>query len=187
VRLRALQISSFAAVLSFAHPLPLHGTLANGQRYAVRFSDVDGRTFSTADGHVTVVVLTALEDLTRARTVGDHVPDFCLGNENYRMITVLDFKQKHTQLGRAVAVMLIRHRINEEAKRLQTRYNAMKIVRPARQDVYVVADFDGTISAQLGTQPGAALFHVFVFDRDGELLRQWEDVPSAEELAAVIK
>jgi hypothetical protein len=28
---------------------------------------------------------------------------------------------------------------------------------------------------------------VFVFDRKGELLQQWNDVPSAADLAAVVK
>jgi hypothetical protein len=187
VRLRAFQIFTVTAVLSFVLAVHLHGTLSNGQRYGVNFSDVDGRTLSTADGHMTVLVLTTTEDVTRARAAGDHVPDFCLGNENYRMITVLHFKKQHTRLGRAVAMMLVRHRLDEEAKRLQARYNAMKITRPARQDVHVVADFDGTVSAQLGAESGIPTFHVFVFGRDGELLHQWNDVPSSEELAGAVK
>jgi hypothetical protein len=187
VRPRALQIFFAATVLPFGLAGQLHGAPSSGQPYTVKFSDVDGRTLSTADGHVTILVLTTTEDLTRAHAVGDNVPDYCLGNANYRMITVLHFKRRHTQLGRAIAMTLVRHRINEEAKRLQTRYDAMKIARPARQDIYVVADFDGTIAAQLGAQPSATGFHVFVFGRDGELLEQWDDVPRAEQLAAVVK
>ena len=168
-------------------PALLYGTLSNGQRYAVKFSDVDGRALSTANGHVIVLVLTAREDLTRARAVGDHVPDYCLGNANYRMITVLNLRKRYTRLGRAIAMTLVRHRVDEEAKRLQTRYDAMKIAHPARQDIYVVADFGGMIAAQLGAEPGATPFHVFVFGEHGELLRQWDDVPSAQELAAAVK
>ncbi len=185
--LRALQIFLPTAVLSFGLAALLYGTLSNGQRYAVKFSDVDGRALSTANGHVIVLVLTTREDLTRARAVGDHVPDYCLGNANYRMITVLNLRKRYTQLGRAIAMTLVRHRVDEEAKRLQTRYDAMKIAHPARQDIYVVADFGGMIAAQLGAEPGATPFHVFVFGQDGELLRQWDDVPSAKELAAVVK
>ena len=187
MRVRAFQIFIFATALSFVSALHSHGTLSNGHRYAVNFSDVDGRPLSTADGHVTVLVLTTTEDSARAHAVADHVPDYCLGNENYRMITVLHFRKKHSQFGRAVAMMLIRHRLDEEAKRLQTRYDAMKIARPARQDVHVVADFDGAVTAQLGVESGTAVFHVFVFGRDGELLHHWDDVPGAEELAAAVK
>jgi hypothetical protein len=50
-----------------------------------------------------------------------------------------------------------------------------------------VADFDGTASSQLGGQPEATEFHVFVFGRNGELLQQWNEVPSAEDLAAALK
>jgi hypothetical protein len=51
-------------------------------------------------------------------------------------------------------MVFVRHRVDEEAKRLQTRYNARKISRPAREDIYVVTDFDDTISARLGAQSG---------------------------------
>jgi hypothetical protein len=187
VRLRALQIFFAAVVLPVGLTKPLHGALSSGQRYIVKFSDVDCRAISTADGHVTVLVLTTTEDLTQAHVVGDHVPDYCLGNANYRMITVLHFKRRHTRLGRAIAMTLMRHRINEEAKVPHTRYNALKISRPAREDIHIVADFDGSVSAQLGAQPSATGFHVFVFGRDGELLEQWDDVPSAQQLAAVVK
>ena len=160
-----------------------HAALSSGRRYSINFSDIDGRTLSIADDHVTVLVLTTTEDLTRARAVADNVPDYCLGNEKYRMITVL----RLTQLGRPVVMTFVRHRVDEEAKRLQTRYDAKKISHPAREDIHVVTDFDGSIAAQLGAQSGETGFHVFVFGRAGELLQQWDDVPSAQELAAVVK
>jgi hypothetical protein len=187
VKLRALQIFLAAAVLLFGLAGRLHGALSNGQRYTVNFSDVDGRTLSTADGHVTVLVLTTKEDLTRAQAVGDNIPDYCLGNEKYRMITVLKLMKRYTQLGRTVAMTLVRRRVDEQAKRLQVRYEEKKISRPARRDIYVAADFDGSVAIKLGAQPGAIEFHVFVFGPDGELLKQWEDVPTAQELAAALK
>src|SRR5947199_10778068 len=86
VRIRALQIFFTAAVLLFGLAGPLRGALSNGQRYTVNFSDVDGRTLSTAAGHLTVLVLATKEDLTRAYAVRDNIPDYCPGSEQYRMI-----------------------------------------------------------------------------------------------------
>ncbi len=103
------------------------------------------------------------------------------------MITVLNFKRKHTGVGRKIATMLMRHRLNDEAKRLQARYDAKKIASNARSAVFAVADFDGTASSGLGGQPEAADFHLFVFGRNGELLQQWNEVPRAEDLAAAVK
>jgi hypothetical protein len=103
------------------------------------------------------------------------------------MITVVCFTSKHTAIGRKIATALVRHRVNEEAKRLQARYNANKIVRDARSDIFTVTDFDGMASSQLGGQTEATDFHVFVFGGNGELLQQWGDVPSAADLAAVLK
>ena len=167
--------------------LPLHAALSPGQTYNLNFTDVDGRTLSTSDGHITVVVLTTTADPEKARSVGDRVPDYCLGDPNYRMITVLNFSKKHTGIVRRIATMLVRHRLDEEGKRLQRRYDAKKIARDARDDTFAVADFDGALSSQLCVQPGSLDFRVFVFGRNGELLQQWNDLPSAADLAAVIK
>jgi hypothetical protein len=187
VSLRALQFFLFATAASLFPAGPLSGALSNGQRYRVNFVDVDGNALSTADGHVTVLVVTTPLDSEKARSVGDRVPDYCLGNPNYRMITILDFTRKHTGIGRKIAIMFVRHRLNAEAKRLQARYDAKKIASNARSDIFAVADFDGTASSRLGGQPEAADFHVFIFGRNGELLHQWNEVPSAEDLAAAVK
>ena len=88
---------------------------------------------------------------------------------------------------RKIATLLVRHRLDEEAKRLQARYDEKKIARDARGDIFTVTDFDGTVSSQLSGQSPVANFRVFVFARNGELLQQWDDVPTATELAAVVK
>lgn len=185
--LRVLQFFLFATAASLFPAGPLSGALSNGQRYRVNFVDVDGNALSTADGHVTVLVVTTPLDSEKARSVGDRVPDYCLGNPNYRMITILDFTRKHTGIGRKIAIMFVRHRLNEEAKRLQARYDAKKIARDARGDIFTVTDFDGTVSSQLSGQSPEADFHVLVFGRNGELFQQWNEVPSAADLAAVVK
>ena len=163
------------------------GELSTGKTYSVSFVDIDGNKHSTADGHVTIVVLTTSADREQARTVGDHVPDFCLGNPAYRMVTVVHFTGRHMTMGRPIATAFIRHRVNEAAKRLQARYDALKISRDAKSDVFVVTDFDGAIASQLGQPAGATEFCVFVFGKSGELLAQWHSVPSMDELAAAIK
>jgi hypothetical protein len=173
--------------VSLVGAVPLSGVLSHGQRYRINFVDVDGNSLSTADGHETVVVLMTPEDREKARTVGDRAPDYCLGNPSYRMITILNFTRRRTQIGRNIVTMLVRNQLDEEAKRLQARYNEKKIARDARSDIFTVTDFDGMVSSQLGAESAAASFGVFVFGRNGELLQHWDDVPSAKELAAVVK
>ncbi|MGE5209295.1 MAG: hypothetical protein ACM3KL_08200 [Alphaproteobacteria bacterium] len=165
----------------------LRGTLSTGKTYSINFVDIDGNKLSTSDGHVTVVVLVTTADREKARAVGDHVPDNCLGNPNYRMITIVHFKGRHTVIGRRIATSFVRHRVREEAKRLQTRYDLQKLSRDAKGDIYVVTDFDGTAASQLGQNSGATDFSVFVFGRTGQLLAQWPGVPSTAQLAAVLK
>jgi hypothetical protein len=187
VSTHALQIFlSLATALLFA-VMPAHGALSIGNTYSISFVDLDGNKLSTADGHIGIVVLTTAADREQARTVGDHVPDFCLGNPAYRMITVVNFTARHTAIGRRVAVAFIRYRMREAAKRLQARYDSQKISRDAKGDIFVVTDFEGTIASQLGQPAGATDFCVFVFGQTGKLLAQWHSVPSTDELAAALK
>jgi hypothetical protein len=187
VKVRALQIFSFVTVALLVPAALLRGTLSTGATYSISFVDIEGNKLSTADGHVTIVVLTTTADHEKARTVGDRVPDFCLGHPDYRMITVIHFTRRHMTIGRRVATAFIQHRVREEAKRLQARYDAKKISRDASRDIFIVTDFDGTVASQLGQPAGANEFCVFVFGRTGELLAQWHDVPSADQLTGILK
>lgn len=183
----ALQIFLFVATGLFLPAALLPGTRSTGATYSISFLDIDGNKLSTSDGHVTVVVVATTADREKARAVGDHVPDKCLGNPNYRMITIVHFTGRHTVFGRRIATTFVRHRVREEAKRLQERYASQKLSRDAKGDIFVVTDFDGTAASQLGKAAGATDFSVFVFGRTGELLGQWPDVPSSAQLAAVLK
>src|ERR1051325_8679636 len=125
--MRALQFFlSLATVLVLA-VVPANGALSTGNIYSISFVDLDGSKVSTADGHVTIVVLTTPADREQARIVGDHVPDFCLGNPTYRMITIIHFTGRHMAIGRRMATAFVRHRVREETKRLQARYDAPQI------------------------------------------------------------
>ena len=187
VSVRALQIFLLLAMLLFGSGMGARGELSTGKSYSISFADINGQKLSTADGHITIVVLATSADREQARSVGDHAPDFCLGNPAYRMITVIHFTRRHMALGRRMATGFIRHRVREEAKRLQARYDAQKISRDAKSDIFVVTDFDGTIASQLGQSAEATDFCVFVFGQTGELLAQWHRVPSVDELAAAVK
>jgi hypothetical protein len=187
VSTRALQIFLSLGTVLLLAAIPAHAALSTGNTYSISFVDLDGNKVSTADGHVTIVVLTTPADREQARTVGDHVPDFCLGNPAYRMITIIHFAGRHMAIGRRLATAFIRHRVHEEAKRLQSRYDTQKISRDAKSDIFVATDFDGTIASQFGQPAGATDFCVLVFGQSGELLAQWHSVPSTHELAAAIK
>ncbi len=171
---RTLQFFFVIGTLILLPAARLHGGLSIGATYSLGFVDIDGNKHSTADGRVTVVVLTTAADREKARTVGDRVPEHCLGNPVYRMITIIRFARRHTAVGRRIATAFIRHRVNEEAKRLQARYDEK-------------TDFDGSMSSQLGEPEGATDFCVFVFGQNGELIAQWHGVPSAEQLAVALK
>jgi hypothetical protein len=177
----------FAIVLLSTSLASTFGEAAVGESYRINFADVDGNALSTADGHITILVLVGKSNIDKAHALGDRTPDFCLANPTYRLITVLAFEKKHSKPVRMILTSLMRRRVDSEARQLQTRYDRLKIARDPRHDVFAVPDFDGAITKQLGEQPAASLFHVFVFGRNGELLKQWSDVPSGEELTAALK
>jgi hypothetical protein len=175
-----IALALLAASTLTADPVP-------GQIYAVSMVDIDQNKRASADGHVSVFVIGRTTDAERMRTVGDRVPEFCLGDPLYRMITLLRFERVHQAPMRGVINAIVRRRLDAEAQRLQLRYRAKNITRDARRDVSAVTDFDGAIGAGLGLSAGDSAFRVLVFGRKGELIRSWTAVPSPEELAATLK
>jgi len=155
-----------------------------GKTYALKFVDVDGNTQSTADGRITVLVLMNKAGFSKARMVGERVPDRCLANPAYRMITVVKFG-KHSAPVQKFFTVMARGRLDKEAAILQKRYVAQKIEKDARRDVFAVTDFGGVIASQL--QSEQSVFRVFVVGRKGELLQRWDDVPITEQLAEALK
>ena len=75
---RALQFFLFAAVALLLSAALLRGALSSGATYSLSFVDIDGNKLSTANGHVTVLVLATTADWEKAREMGDRVPDYCL-------------------------------------------------------------------------------------------------------------
>lgn len=175
----------FAAVAFFLCVTAPHAVSAVGEIYVLHFTDLDGRRLSTADGHHTVLVIANSEELDRAREVGARIPDYCLGNPDYRMVTVIEFASNHSLPVRALIEAVARRRLEAEARNLQTRYDRLQIKRDARGDVFAAVDFDGSIAAHLAAD--SKKFQVLVLGQNGELAQHWSDVPTEQALAAALK
>jgi len=158
-----------------------------GNNYPLTFTDVDRHQFSTADGHVTIISVVTRRDEAKAQSVGDRVSQISFGDPKIRLITLVNFQQNIILPFRGMVSAVIQHRLDLEAKEVQKSYAERHINRNARDDIFVVADFDGKAVSQLGINPTSAEFAVFIFDGHGRLVRRWSDVPSQEALAQAIK
>lgn len=161
--------------------------LRQGNTYPLTFTDVDRHQLSTADGHVTIISVVTRRDEAKAQSVGDRVTQITLGDPKFRLINLVNFQQNIFPPLRGMVSAVIRHRLETEAKEVQKSYAERHINRNARDDLYVVADFDGKAVSQLGIAPVSSEFAVFVFDGKGRLVRRWSDVPTSEMLAQAIK
>jgi hypothetical protein len=177
----------FFVALMFAAAIADAVQLRPGNTYPLVFTDVDHHQLSTADGHVTVISVVNSRDEAKAQTVGDRVTQFTLGDPKVRLINLVNFQQNILFPLRGMVAAIIRNRLDTEAKDIQKIYAERHINRNARNDLFVVADFDGKAVTQLGIQPTSPEFAVFVFDGHGRLLRRWSDVPSLEMLTQAIK
>jgi hypothetical protein len=171
----------FAAATSSA--IQLHP----GNTYPLTFTDVDRHQLSTADGHVTLISVVNRRDEAKAQAVGDRVSQITAGDPKIRLITLVNFQQNIILPLRGMVSAVIRHRLDDEAKQVQKLYSDRHINRNARDDIFVVADFDGKAVSQLGIAPVSPEFAVFVFDGKGRLVRRWNDVPTPEMLTQAIK
>lgn len=154
--------------------------------FAINFSDLDGNELSTADGHVTVLVFVTSATANNAQTVGDLIPDFCLGNPTYRMITVVEAK-KHLKPIRLAFESIARGRLETAGRRLQARYDDHKITRPARKDVFAVIDYGGEISGKFADKIAISDFCIVILGPTGELRKEWMQLPTTQQLAAALK
>lgn len=161
--------------------------LHQGGTYPLTFTDVDRRQLSTADGHVTIITVVNRRDESKAQTVGDRVSQQTFGDPKFRLITLVNFQQNILLPLRGMVSAVIRHRLDVEAKDIQKSYAEHHINRNARDDIFVIADFDGKPVMQLGINPVSSEFAVFIFDGHGRLVRRWSDVPTQEMLAQALK
>jgi hypothetical protein len=184
VFIRPLQYFFLAAIL--AGTPARANELRPGNVYSLTFTDVDRHQLSTSDGHGTIITVLTRKDEQKAEQVGERVPHVYLGDPKYRLITLVNFQRGIFPLFQGMINAIIRNRMDAEAKDLQKTYSAKHLTRNPRSDIFVVADFDGKAASQLGIASSSSEFAVFVFDGRGRLVQRWNDVPSAEALAAAL-
>jgi hypothetical protein len=177
----------FFLIVLLAAPTLRAAELRGGNSYRLTFTDVDQEQLSTSDGHVTIISVVTRENESKAQALGERVPPQYYGDPKYRLINIVNFQQGIFTPFRGVIMAIIRHRLDAEAKNLQKVYAERKLKRNPRDDIYVVADFDGKAVSQLGMAPKSPEFAVFIFDGSGRLVRRWNDVPSAEAIAAALQ
>lgn len=182
---RPLQI--FSVMLLILAARDANGdALKPGETYSFSLRDVDGNELETADGHVTIITVVTRENEDEAHAVANLVPDRYLGDPNYRYVTLVNFQGKLAGPLQGLTRTIIRNRLDAEARQLKPQYEAKKLSRDPRRDVYVVADFDGTAVAHLGRTPDSNDVAVFVFNGGGKLIKSWKGVPPGNSLAAAI-
>ncbi|MDQ6810107.1 MAG: hypothetical protein M3Z64_11900 [Verrucomicrobiota bacterium] len=169
----------------------LGSTFAAGETQALAscrcvVTDVDGDRLSTFDGHVTLVVIVPRARELDARLLADRVPKQYYGDPHVRLVTIVNFGGRTFRSLEGVANVLIRRRLDAEAQRLRPIYDARKLKRDPRHDLFVVADFDGQTSVRFGVPAETAGTTVLVFDGAGRLIERWSDVPAADGLAAAL-
>ena len=180
---RSLQ---FIFLFSIALALCAAAPLQPGSINHLSFHDVDGNTLSTADGHVTIITVVTRQNEQQAHAVADQVPDFCLGNQKYRYVTLVNFQRKLAGPLHALTRVVIRQRLDSEAAKLRREYQQKQIGHDPRKDMFVIADFDGSAVSQLGLAVDSNDVHVFVFNGRGKLVQHWTGVPPNDSLGKAI-
>ncbi len=182
-----------ALQLFFASSLALSGFAADerglkiGSTHRLTFEDVDGDELSTANGHVSIITVVTRENEEQARAVADLVPDRYVGDAKYRYITLVNFQGKLPGLVQGITRAVIRSRLEDEAKRLRPDYASRKLAHDPRDDLFVIADFDGSAVRKLGLSLETNEVEVFVFDGEGKLVARWQGAPPGDSLANTLK
>lgn len=161
--------------------------LEKGETYRFRFHDVDGDILPLDDGRITITTVVTPAQEGKARAVAELVPPQLIGDPRLRYITVVNFQGKIMGAIRGVTRAIIRNRLSAEANVRRPDYAARRIPHDPRDDLHVVADFDGKVMKQLGLDAAAGEMRVFVFDGEGRLLQGWKGLPPRDELPALLE
>jgi hypothetical protein len=183
---RSLQSFFLAGLLAASATMAAAAELQVGAMHRLTFRDVDGEDLSTSAGHVTIITVITRENEEEARAVSKLVPERCIGDPKYRYVTLVNFQGKLPGPLRGVTRAVIRGRLDREAKELEPRYAAKNLTRNPRNDVYVVADFDGSAMTRLGLSPDLAGVAIFIFDGKGKLVARWTRVPPEDAMVKAI-
>jgi hypothetical protein len=181
VKSRLVQYFSICVGLATAHAADLQ----RGAFCRCVLTDVDQRQVSTADGRVSVVTIVTRANEHDARVVGNRVPQQYYADPNLRFVTIVNLGPHPTLHG--IFSAFIRRRLELEVQRLQPIYRAKGSSRDPRQDLFIVADFDGTAVSQFGVPADAKKTSVFVIGGDGRVVADWDHLPPSEELAAALE
>jgi hypothetical protein len=175
---RGLQILSLALALlvEAAAAAPLQP----GTVHDLSFRDIDGQDLGTAAGHITVITVTTRAQENEARAIAKLMPHRYLGDPKYRYATLVNFEGKLPAPLRGLTRIIIRNRMDAEARQLKPKYEAKQLTRDPRKDIYVIPDFDGNGVTRLGLSLDSNEAAVFLFDSRGKLLARWHGVPPEE-------
>ena len=178
---RSLQFFSAVLLLAAAGFVEARA-LRTGTTAPLIFEDVDGNELSTADGHVTIITVVTRSAGDEARIVAEQVPDQFLGDPKYRYITLVNFQGKLPGVLHGVTRGVIRGKLDAEARKRKPKYEAKNLTRDPRRDIFVVADFDGKATGQLGLSPDSSDLQVFIFNGAGKIDRHWTAIPPNDSL-----
>jgi hypothetical protein len=180
---RRFLLQCFAAIL-FAAPAAIGSSRA--EVYRASLTDVDGNTVSLADGHITVVTIVTRANQHDGRFLGERIPHRYYGNENLRLLVVVNLQRKFFAVLHGFVDGFVRHRLDLEAKRLRPIYEANKVTHDPRHDLHVVTDFESRQSVAFGVPAESSNTVVIVLGRGGEELARWSKLPESEVLADVL-
>ncbi|MGI9088428.1 MAG: hypothetical protein ACR2HH_11915 [Chthoniobacterales bacterium] len=182
---RCLQLFSIAFLACLVPRLQAE-ELKTGSTHAFHFTDVDDNEIATDGGRVTIITVVTRSNEEKAHAVADLVPDKYLGDPKFIYVTLVNFQGKLPGLVHAVTRGVIRGRLDAEAKELKPQYAAKNLTRDPRQDVHVIADFDGAAVEELGLPVNSEEVAVFVFSGKGKLVQRWNGVPPDDSLGKAI-
>ncbi|MDQ6624424.1 MAG: hypothetical protein M3Y86_13190 [Verrucomicrobiota bacterium] len=182
---RTLQSFSIFLLLALAISAPA-AELKPGAVAHLSFRNVDGHDLSTSSGYITIITVVTRETQDKAQAVADLVPDRYLGNPRYHYVTLVNFQRKIFGPFQGLTRAVIRQRLDAEADKLRPQYAAKKINRNPRDDIFVIADFDGSAVQKLGLASDANGVSVFVFNGRGKLVERWNGVPPDDSLGKAI-
>lgn len=149
--------------------------------------DIDGRNRDLRkSGKVSVVMYTNADLEEQSRTLSSYMDSF-RPRSDFAFIQVLDMRGEVPPIVRNTVVKEVKRHLDKEAARLAPIYRKSGANRDPRKDLSTVVDFSGNVLGSLNWGNHYDDVRLLVYNKKGELVKRWDQMPDAESLRQFIK
>jgi len=144
---------------------------------------INGRTARIGEGIPVMVTVIDDKQANAARRAGDLVSDEAIAHRQILQVTVVNFQNRLQPSMHRISKAQMELDLKKAATRLVPIYRRLGVSHSPNDDLYAIADFDGSVSGKLGVDSAQDPVVVLLYDGRGRPVARFNGVPGPTQFA----